>query len=426
MARSRRSPGRADRARGRRLRALIVSAWHGRCSASSRPHRARPRSRPARSRPRRCPPTPAPEGSVQQACAAPASTSARTRRGCSSPSATASGCSRSTRSARSRASAAALVEDGDDRRGQDRRGRRGRRSSSSEPRATLGAKDVRGVATAAIRRAGNGDRSARRDPRRMRPRRRGPLGRGGGAARVRRRRRDARPRPRRERSAWSTSAAAPRSSSSATAPDQIGWCDLVRRRVRRPGRRTILHSDPPAAAELSAARAQIARRARRTCRAAPGRGGGRRRQRGVAAHAWPARVLDARRLRARARSCSGAEPASAIARPVRARPRARAAAARRAADPARRRRGCSARAAVGRGGIREGVLLEARSMSDPSARSEPPEPPLPPRRRSPRSACGRRRAATAAWSGCSRPSTPTPRSRRGGTCRRSTRPAGSG
>jgi exopolyphosphatase/guanosine-5'-triphosphate,3'-diphosphate pyrophosphatase len=76
--------------------------------------------------------------------------------------------------------------------------------------------------------------------------------------------------------------------------------------------------------------------------------------------------------------------------------------------------------AVARGGIREGVLLEAgaRCPSHQSRRWGWA-------RRWRRFGSGRRRAATGSSSGSSPPSTPTSRSRRGGTSRRSTPPAAS-
>ncbi len=69
---------------------------------------------------------------------------------------------------------------------------------------------------------------------------------------------------------------------------------------------------------------------------------------------------------------------------------------------------------IGRGGIREGVLLEAGAMTT--------EPPVPPREALADVRCASRRAATAGSSACSTPSTTTSRSRPGGTCPPSTPP----
>ena len=68
----------------------------------------------------------------------------------------------------------------------------------------------------------------------------------------------------------------------------------------------------------------------------------------------------------------------------------------------------------------------SRARATNHARIWPSRRPSRRARRSPRSGCGRRPAVTAGSSGCSTPSTPTRRSRRGGTSRRSTPRAGSG
>ena len=75
---------------------------------------------------------------------------------------------------------------------------------------------------------------------------------------------------------------------------------------------------------------------------------------------------------------------------------------------------------IGRGGLREGVLLEAARPSVGDDRNPARAADRRPARRSPTSACGRRRGATAGSSSCSTRSTPTSRSRPGGTCPRST------
>ena len=106
-----------------------------------------------------------------------------------------------------------LRDDGTIGRGQDRGGRRGGRAQLRIAR-ELGVDEVRCVATAAIRRAGNGGALADRDPRACGSPDRGPFRRGGGATGLHRGRTDARPRARRESSESSTWAEDRRSSSS--------------------------------------------------------------------------------------------------------------------------------------------------------------------------------------------------------------------
>ena len=99
---------------------------------------------------------------------------------------TAAGCARSSRSG-----AFTRLGRGDDGRRDpaesDRRGRRGRRRAARGWPATAGAERVRVVATAAIRGARQPRRALRGGARRAGRRRRGPRRRGGGAARLRRR-----------------------------------------------------------------------------------------------------------------------------------------------------------------------------------------------------------------------------------------------
>ena len=234
------------------------------------------------------------------------------------------------------------VADGDDPAGEDRGGRTRSCRAGASSRGKLGVAEIHGVATAAIRRAANGEALRRRDPRacgldvkvlsgeeearlafvgaartlghvpdgraRRRRRRRRLLG-------ARRRRRARRP------IGWWTSFA-------------LGSGDLAD---------DFLRSDPPLT-RRAVGGARPRRRARSTGIEVPAAGRGasrsaaaRRRSRRLAGP-----LLDADAFDAGASRCSRSEPASRDRRAVRARPRAGAPAAGRAADPGGGVESCSA------------------------------------------------------------------------------------
>ena len=299
---------------------------------------------------------------------APASTSARTPRACSSPSATDGRPAQVLQRARLHAPRACATRGAIPRRARSTEVRASSPRRSSARGRARGAAACASVATAAIRGAPRprrvrsalrdapgGGRGARRATRRRgwrswAPPRRSPTPAGtrGGGRRRRRLDRDRGRHGRRRASTWSRSF-------------PVGSGVLAER----------LPAIRPADARRSSARAarhamDVLRGARVRRRADCAVRG--RRQRGLAAHASPARrsTRDAARARCDV-LCE--RPARRRRRAARARRRARAPAPGGPADPRRRRPALRRPLRIGRGGLREGVVLEHGPPSRPRTRA---------------------------------------------------------
>ena len=222
----------------------------------------------------------------------------------------------------------------------------------------LGAADVLGVATAAVRWAGTATRWSRRCAV-VRDRVGDPAPGGGGATGLHGRGANARPRAGRAARRGGVGGGSSELVVG-TVPDQVTWFASFELGSGELADR-CLHSDPPSAVELDRARGAGRRGARR--RAAPaGRDGGRGgRQRHIAppdrrARARCSRVRAGAR-RARRRAC----PRRGAA--LRARRRPREAPSGRVADSPGAAERFGAPLEIARGGLREGVLLEASRVA---------------------------------------------------------------